>query len=300
MRRLFTWTLGFLLLFAAFVSCLTSWADDAAPPVASVAITDSGEPVVIPASPIIPPATSEQVGITLANLALHYPWIALLISVMGSARLWCKPLSQLVHWAIRQTKTTADDEFVAEVERSQAWVWFWWVVDYVASIKRDPPGTVVTVTKGSSGNAALFLVGALGISVMTVGCAGLAPSGEVLTPARVQQITRTAVFGTATVWTIKKPDSEPAFEAALRGIDALVAEERWDTAALASSLTSTGVHTFTGDEARLIIAGTTLAMETLGGSGVDLSNVEYARAVILGAQAGLRLALTGSAAPATH
>ena len=178
MRRLSLsrWFLGSLLIL--FSACLVSWADDAAPPVASVAITDSGEPVVIPASPIIPPATSEQVGITLANLALHYPWIALLISVMGSARLWCKPLSQLVHWAIRQTKTTADDEFVAEVERSRAWVWFWWVVDYVASIKRDPPGTVVTVTKGSSGNAALFLVGALGFSVMSTGCVGLAPGAE--------------------------------------------------------------------------------------------------------------------------
>ena len=265
----------------------------------SVAITDAGEPVVIPASPLLPPATSEQVGITLANIALHYPWFALLISVMGSARLWFKPLSQLVHWAVLQTKTTADDEWVAEVERSRAWAWFWWVVDYVASIKRDPPGTVVTITKGS-GTAALFLVGALGISAMTVGCVGSGTGAEGITPAQVQRITRTAVFGTATVWTIKKPDSKPAFEAALRGIDVLVAEERWDTAALAASLTSTGVHTFTGDEARLIIAGTTLAMETLGGSGVDLSKVEYARAVILGAQAGLRLTLTDSTAPAAH
>ena len=50
---------------------------------------------------------------------------------------------------------------------------------------------------------------------MTVGCVGSGTGAEGITPAQVQRITRTAVFGTATVWTIKKPDSKPAFEAAL-------------------------------------------------------------------------------------
>ena len=207
MRRLSLWFLGFLLIFCSV--CLVSWADDAAPPVASVAITDSGEPVVIPASPIIPPATSEQVGITLANLALHYPWFALLISVMGSARLWFKPLSQLVHWWVLQTKTTADDEFVASVERSQALAWFWWVVDYIASIKRDPPGTVVTITKGS-GAAALFLVGALGISSMTVGCLGVAPGSEAFVVRSEQTISSSfSTVDTFVTWEAANRDSLP-------------------------------------------------------------------------------------------
>lgn len=204
-RRLPLWVFSCILLFCGF-GLMARAADQT-----TVAITDSGEPVVIPASPIVPPATSEQVGITLANLALHYPWAALLISVMGSARLWCKPLSQLVHWAIRQTKTTADDEFVAEVERSRAWVWFWWVVDYIASIKRDPPGTVVTVTKGSSGTAALFLVGALGISAMTIGCAGLAPGAEAFVVRSEQTIASSfATVDTFVNWESVNRDSLPA------------------------------------------------------------------------------------------
>lgn len=206
MRRLFTWTLGFLLLFAAFVSCLTAWAAD--PDLPPAGVVSSGELAQIaPVQPATPPVTlddlirvlryietlpvdpgaatsqpppsdaSQQVGDILANLAHRVPWIALLLSLMGLARFANKPFCAAVHWWVGRTKTTADDKFVARVERSQAWAWFWWFADYFASIKRDPPGTVVTVTKGS-GTAALFLVGALGISAMSTGCTGLAPGAE--------------------------------------------------------------------------------------------------------------------------
>lgn len=207
-----------------FVSCLflvlvtlgcRSEAADTGPvpdaPVATVAITDSGEPVVIPASPIIPPDVSVQIAIALAHFAFQYPWLYLLISIMGSSRIWGKPASILIHWAVKQTKGTWDDRLVEEVERSPAWAWFWWLMDYVFSIKRDAPGTLVKVTRSAgSGTAALFLVGALGISAMTVGCVGLEPGSEAFVVRAEQSIASS--FATAdafTHWEEANRDSLP-------------------------------------------------------------------------------------------
>lgn len=132
-------------------------------------------------------------------------------------------------------------------------------------------------------------VPAAGLAI--VGCSTVPGESGPVTPARVEKLTRLAVWTTATGWTIKHPESEPKFRAALKGIDALVAEENWDVVALASALTSSGESAFTGPEGRLLISGTTLLVDTLAGDSVDLRKVEYARSVVLGAQAGLRLAL---------
>ena len=178
-----------------FVSCLflvlvtlgcRSEAADTGPapdaPVATVAITDSGEPVVIPASPIIPPDVSVQIAIAIAHFAFQFPWLSMVIGFLGSNRLWGKPASLAIHWLVRKTKGTWDDRLVEVVERSPAWAWVWWLIDYVFSLKRYGPGTVVKVKRSggvpASLASALILVGALGISAMTVGCVGLAPGAE--------------------------------------------------------------------------------------------------------------------------
>lgn len=165
--------------------------------------------------------------------------------------------------------------------------------------KRQRPGA-----PPSPGATALILSLLLPAAFIFAGCDTLKPgsgtggpisSGDtnapVMTPQRVQKITRLAVWNTTTAWTTRKPESVPKFEAALRGVDALVAEQNWDVNALAVSLTSSGSDTFTGSEGRLIISGTTLLIDTIAGETVDVRKSEYAQAVILGAQAGLRLGL---------
>lgn len=162
--------------------------------------------------------------------------------------------------------------------------------------RRQPPAGQAGPPETPPSALAPVLVGcALLAGPMLTGCAltgsGSGSGSASLSPERVERITRVAVWGTATAWTIKHPGTEPAFRASLNAIDALVAEERWDLTALAGTLTQTGVDTFTGDEARLIISGTALALDTFGAGQVDLSRSEYVRAIILGSQAGLRLAL---------
>ena len=117
-----------------------------------------------------------------------------------------------------------------------------------------------------------------------------APSGPI-TPARIQKIARLAVWTTTTGLVINRPDRLVAFQKAQLAINKLVAEQTWDVAALSKALTSTGEKEFTGSEGRLIMAGTALLIDTIAGESVDLRNVENIRAVILGAQAGLNLAL---------
>lgn len=128
-------------------------------------------------------------------------------------------------------------------------------------------------------------------AVALVGCSTTSGNPGPVTPAKVEKITRLAVWTTTVGWTAKNPESEPKFRAALKGIDALVAEQNWDVVALTSALTKSGEKAFTGPEGRLIVSGTTLLIDTLAGDSVDLRKVEYAQSVILGAQAGLRLAL---------
>lgn len=239
-----------------------------------------------------------ELQVWLVNQAVRHPWLAVVLLLIASARLGLKPLMAAAHRYVERTAGPQDNEALARFEASRTFWWLSFALDVLGSVKLTTVLLFISRFRGTDAverGRALAVVGLAGLFLLgTPGCGTLGGGGEGLTPLRVQRITRTAVFGTATVWTIKKPESRPAFEAALRGITVLVSEERWDTAALAASLTGTGVDTFTGDEARLIIAGTTLAMETLAGSEVDLSNSEYARAVILGAQAGLQQALTGS------
>ncbi|MFO1458237.1 MAG: hypothetical protein U1G08_02440 [Verrucomicrobiota bacterium] len=179
-----------------------------------MAITDGGEPVVIPAQPFLPPDTSVQVAIAIAHFAFQFPWLSMVIGFLGSNRIWGKPASLLIHWAVRKTKGTWDDRFLEVVERSPAWAWFWWLIDYVFSIKRDAPGTVVKVTKAvgdaASAVSALLLAGGLAISAMSMGCVGLAPGAEAFVVRSEQTIASSfATVDTFVHWEEANRDSLP-------------------------------------------------------------------------------------------
>jgi hypothetical protein len=211
----------------SFVSCLflvlatfgcRSEAADTGPvpdaPAATVAITDGGEPVVIPANPILPPDVSVQIAIAIAHFAFQFPWLSMVIGFLGSNRLWGKPASLFIHWLVRKTKWTWDDRLVEVVELSPAWAWFWWLMDYVFSLKRYAPGTVVKVKRSggvpASLASALILVGALGISAMSTGCTGLAPGAEPFVVRTEQTIASSfATVDTFVHWEEANRDSLP-------------------------------------------------------------------------------------------
>ncbi len=88
--------------------------------------------------------TSNFILHLFTSLAVKFPFVATLIALAGTMRLWAKPVFTAVHAIIDLTPTKLDDGYWAK-----AYGWFTgttsgrftaWLLDYVASIKLVPPG----------------------------------------------------------------------------------------------------------------------------------------------------------------
>lgn len=113
-----------------------------------------------------------------------------------------------------------------------------------------------------------------------------------ITPALVQQSVDDAV-GIYTVIQIKKaPPSVAAFAKARDALDNLVKREHWNLAAFAEALATANVDAVTQSNIELyVVPGIQLVSLFLHGQNVDLSQVVYARAVIIGADSALNRVL---------
>ena len=92
---------------------------------------------------VTPEAQNFILGL-FTTLAVKFPFVASLIALLGTMRLWAKPVFTAVHAIVDLTPTKIDDGYWAK-----AYDWFTgttsgrfaaWLLDYVASIKLVPPG----------------------------------------------------------------------------------------------------------------------------------------------------------------
>lgn len=187
----------YLLLFTACLSLLFSFlVAQAAAPDVSVAIDDGGNPVVIPGNPITPPDLSAQVAVFLGGLVVAHPWIALVLAFMGSMRFWAKPASLALHKYVASTASTADDQLLERVERSVWYTAFWFVVDWLTSIKlparASTPARTEEVRHAAPGTllAAAFC---LTVASLAGGCAGTPEGRAFQTIASVQATVKTGL-----------------------------------------------------------------------------------------------------------
>ena len=120
------------LLFAAFVGLFLATFAFAQDPTAPVSI---------------PPDAQNFILNFFVTLAASHPWVATVITVLGSMRLWAKPLFGFVHSVIEMTPTKTDDGFwaaaydfftVNPLGKTLAWL-----LDFVGSIKIVPPAPPV-------------------------------------------------------------------------------------------------------------------------------------------------------------
>lgn len=133
---------------------------------------------------------------------------------------------------------------------------------------------------------------ALAALALLAGCSTTTPQTPEKRAARVETGVRLAVWLGATQDLKSNPQRRPAYEAASKGLSSLVAQEKWDVTALATAITETGNDAFEDDDVQLlIIAGAQLVDVVVDSQRVDLGSQIYARAVIKGADAGLKLAL---------
>lgn len=112
-------------LFAAIILFAIAFATP------DVALAD----VAAPAAPAEAPAAQDATATLVADLAIKYPVVFTVLTIVGMLRLLVKPVMAYLHARAAATETKEDDERLARVAQS------WWmkallfVLDWGASIK---------------------------------------------------------------------------------------------------------------------------------------------------------------------
>lgn len=73
----------------------------------------------------------------IIGLVQHYPWFGAVVAVVGTFRLFAKPLISLVESYILSSASKTDDEWLLKFKSGPVWA----VLNYLLSIK-IPDGTV--------------------------------------------------------------------------------------------------------------------------------------------------------------
>lgn len=71
----------------------------------------------------------------ITNLAMKYPMVVTIFTVVGILRAINKPLFALLHSYAEATVSKKDDEAVLKIESSKAYTSLVFVLDYLMSIK---------------------------------------------------------------------------------------------------------------------------------------------------------------------
>lgn len=69
------------------------------------------------------------------EFAKNWPWVASLIVVMGTLRMFLKPIMTAIQAIVKATPSTKDDETLDKVEKSMPYKAIMFIIDYIASLK---------------------------------------------------------------------------------------------------------------------------------------------------------------------
>lgn len=136
----------------------------------------------------------------------------------------------------------------------------------------------------------------LGLLVCAPGCVTTPGGTPIVTPQRVESVTRLAAYGSARALMLKTPEVRAELERAQSGFHVLRESETWDLGKLASIATAHGLKDLVSEEGTLALTAGVMFLDAVTGGSVDLGQLDYARAVVVGADDGLTLALGASTA----
>jgi hypothetical protein len=92
-----------------------------------------------PVDPDLPSETTLRIAEPfIVMLAKQYTWLCTVLIGIGTLRLVGKPAVAAWHWYVLQTPSPNDDAFLAKVERSRGWKVFFFLIDWLGSIKLPP------------------------------------------------------------------------------------------------------------------------------------------------------------------
>lgn len=96
-----------------------------------------------PDSPVIPDAVEAFVLDKFVGIAMKHSWLATLILIMGTCRVFAKPFSSLVHSLVDMTPSKADDGVLNSIitffHENTVGKFLAYVVDWLTSIKIKAP-----------------------------------------------------------------------------------------------------------------------------------------------------------------
>ena len=69
------------------------------------------------------------------TILLAYPELSILLALIGLLRTINKPLFSFLHFYVKKTKTTKDDELLEKVEKSATYKMYLYLLDWLTSIK---------------------------------------------------------------------------------------------------------------------------------------------------------------------
>jgi hypothetical protein len=121
----------------------------------------------------------------------------------------------------------------------------------------------------------------------------------IITPVRVERVSRLAAYITVRGVLLERPEARVEMERALRGFEELIASEDWSITTAAAIALANGLPILASGEGQIIFEGAILFIDLVGGGQVSLKDNEYARAVIIGAESGLRMGLGKTQAQST-
>jgi len=107
------------------------------------AVCFAQDPAPVATTIVLPPEAQNLILVVLGKLMESHPWVATLIAVLGSMRLWAKPLGTLVHSIIEITPSKYDDgiwasayKFLTEHPLGK---FLAYLLDWIGSVKIAPP-----------------------------------------------------------------------------------------------------------------------------------------------------------------
>lgn len=100
------------------------------------------------AAPTLSPATQNFILGLLTTLAAKYPFVATLIGILGTMRLWAKPAFSFIHSIVDLTPTMADDGWWSKAysffTTNPVGKFLAYLLDWLGSIKLTPPAKPAT------------------------------------------------------------------------------------------------------------------------------------------------------------
>ena len=156
--------------------------------------------------------------------------------------------------------------------------------------RQNPPTPPAAPPAGPGAAVAAGFIAATLLSLGSLGCATFKPGG-LLSPMRVEAISRLAAYVGATADLRAHPEHRVPMEIAQDRLAALVASRRWDADAAARILSETAIPEFQGSEGAVRIVGGLTLIDALGLGKWDAREATHVAALITGVEGGLRLAL---------